>query len=124
MRASLLGFVVVVGMTVLFAEGISTAQPKVLTIKALDNVFEPKDITLKAGEATIVISNEGKDFHNFFLHAPGDKYLGAIPGAGGPYVAPGKSAERTFDLDQPGEYLFYCGPHREEGMTGRIVVEK
>ena len=123
MKTSLLGFVVVVGLTVLFAGRISTAQPKVLTLKALDYEFEPKDITLKTGEVTIVIRNEGKDFHNFFLQAPGDKFLGGIPG-GERLVSPGRSAQRAFTLDEPGEYIFYCGPHRDVGMTGRVVVEK
>lgn len=59
----------------------------------------------------------------FFLHAPGDKYLGGIPGLA-QVVSPGKSAGKSFTLDEPGEYLFYCGPHREEGMNGRLVVEK
>lgn len=125
-RASLLGFAVVVGMTVLFATRLSTAQPRVLTLKTFDNFFEPEDIVLKTGDVTIVVSNEGKGFHNFFLHAPGDKYLGAIPGAGGQYVAPGKSAEKTFDLDEPGEYLFYCGAtpgirHDRTDRRGEIV---
>jgi hypothetical protein len=36
MRAALLGVAVVVGMTVLFAGRLSTAQQRVLTLKALE----------------------------------------------------------------------------------------
>jgi plastocyanin len=39
-------------------------------------------------------------------------------------MSPGQSQETTFPADTPpGEYSFYCEPHRGAGMVGRVLVE-
>ncbi len=39
-------------------------------------------------------------------------------------MSPGQSTETTFPTDAPpGEYSFYCEPHRGAGMVGRVLVE-
>jgi plastocyanin len=35
--------------------------------------------------------------------------------------APQESFEITFD--EPGEYNYYCEPHRGAGMVGKVIVE-
>ena len=38
--------------------------------------------------------------------------------------SPGESYETTFPKDiAPGEYPYYCEPHRGAGMVGKIIVE-
>lgn len=39
-------------------------------------------------------------------------------------MSPGQSKQTTFPEDTaPGEYTFYCEPHRGAGMVGRVLVE-
>lgn len=36
--------------------------------------------------------------------------------------SPGESYSTTFDVE-PGEYTYYCAPHRGAGMVGKVIVE-
>lgn len=39
-------------------------------------------------------------------------------------MSPGQKTTTTFPADvAPGEYTFYCEPHRGAGMIGRVIVE-
>jgi plastocyanin len=44
---------------------------------------------------------------------------GAVPFHSGP-VAPGQIFRHRFDL--PGEYVYFCVPHEQLGMWGRVIV--
>lgn len=35
--------------------------------------------------------------------------------------SPGETFETTFD--EPGEYTYYCEPHRGAGMVGKVIVK-
>lgn len=86
-------------------------------VRALDNVFEPRYVTVSPG-TTVTFTNGGRNVHNVlaadegaFTDIPADAF------------APGDKGSITFDT--PGTYAYYCSLHgtRDRGMTGRIVVK-
>lgn len=84
------------------------------------NFFTPSTATIQVGE-TVTFTNSGMGFHNvdFDSTFPG----GSVPDG---FVAdPASSAEwsRSVTFDKPGDYFFFCTPHRAVGMVGRITVE-
>jgi plastocyanin len=86
-----------------------------ITISMKDNVFEPKDVTIPAGETvTITVKNEGTAIHNMSILET-DFKSDAIVNAG---------AESTFEVefDDAGEYKFQCDYHVPD-MVGTITVE-
>ena len=85
-------------------------------VLAVDNNFQPEDITIAAG-TTIRWVNNGRNDHNVLSEdgadwdVPTEEFL------------PGDEAERRFT--EPGEYRYYCSIHGtiDVGMIGSIVVE-
>ena len=84
-----------------------------LTAKSFS--FDPKDITLKAGEAKTIALHVKDIPHDFTV-----KELGIHFGADG-----GHSALQTITVDKPGTYQYYCSVsgHREAGMHGTLTVQ-
>jgi plastocyanin len=96
--------------------------------------FEPEVLTVDAGE-TVTFVNESDDAHTVTA------YENEIPEAA-PYFSSGGfanenearddlaggllSAGEKFDVrfEMPGTYQYFCIPHEDSGMTGRIVVEQ
>jgi len=77
-------------------------------------VFEPKEVTLKAGDTIKWINNKAFP-HNIVFEGHDElshKKLAQKPKA---------EFESTFN--EVGEFSYYCSPHRGAGMAGKIIVE-
>ena len=120
-------------------QGLAQPDPvSVVRIELREYVFNPAQVTLKAGRAvTLKVVNTGRATHMF-----ASQYLGSqdleIEGAemevdapnGVKYVKlqPGKSAEIKFTPTQKGTFDFSCDvktggrTHRDRGMKGQLVV--
>jgi plastocyanin len=77
-------------------------------------VFEPKVVTIKAGDTVKWVNNKAFphnivfDGHEELSH----KKLAQKPKA---------ELESTFN--EAGEFAYYCSPHRGAGMQGKVVVQ-
>ena len=77
-------------------------------------VFEPNEITIKAGE-TIHFVNGMLPPHNIIVEGRADLSRESL------MFTPGESQDIKFA--DAGEYDFLCGPHQGAGMVGTIHVE-
>ena len=78
--------------------------------------FDPKEISVKAGEVTFNFSNPSGVPHAFDIEG--------VDGGEGETVQGDDAPPLTVNLE-PGEYEFYCpvGGHRAAGMVGTLTVE-
>jgi plastocyanin len=92
-------------------------------------VFEPGELTVAAG-TTVVWANSSSELHTVTSDAEGDDYFGSGDFSSGAearknlkeaLIEPG--AEYSFTFDEPGTYSYYCIPHEDQNMRGRITVE-
>ena len=88
-------------------------------ISAQDFSFAPSDPTVKSGEVTFTLTNDGQTAHSLEIEDV-DGSDAEIEGD----VAPGQSGTLKVNL-KPGTYEFYCpvGNHKEMGMEGEITVK-
>jgi plastocyanin len=106
------------------AEGESAAGGGTVDVLAGDPFkFEPKELTVAAGEVTVNLTNQGTIIHTLaFEQVPGFEKLIA---SGTKRQAPGKgpTASGTAKLKK-GTYTFYCDEagHRGAGMEGKLIV--
>lgn len=80
--------------------------------------FQPAKVTIQAGDTIKWVNNKLAP-HNVVFDSSvknGDKLTHK-----GLAFAPGESFEATFT--EPGEYTYYCEPHRGAGMVGTITVQ-
>ena len=87
-------------------------------------VFEPATITIAKGD-TVTWENNKMAPHNVIFdenNVPGGKAVADKLTQKQLTFSPGESYSSTFDVD-PGEYTYYCAPHRGAGMVGKIVVQ-
>ncbi len=93
--------------------------PARVLIKARDFLFDPKEVTVRAGELTFEIKNEGAIEHNFVIEDGNRRPLAEIA-----IIDTGKSAEVKATL-RAGTYPFACTlpGHREAGMHGTLRVQ-
>ena len=87
-------------------------------------VFEPATITVSKGD-TVTWENNKMAPHNVIFDensVPGGKAVADKLTNKQLTFSPGESYSSTFDVD-PGEYSYYCAPHRGAGMVGKIIVE-
>ncbi|MEO1623079.1 MAG: plastocyanin [Cyanobacteria bacterium J06632_3] len=87
-------------------------------------VFEPATITISKGD-TVTWENNKMAPHNVIFdenNVPGGKAVADKLTQKQLTFSPGESYSSTFDVD-PGEYTYYCAPHRGAGMVGKIVVQ-
>lgn len=87
-------------------------------LTATDFKFDPSDSTVKSGNVSFNLKNDGQVTHSLEIEDVNgeDKELEG-------QVSPGQNGTLTVDL-KPGKYDFYCpvGNHRQMGMTGEITV--
>ena len=77
-------------------------------------VFEPAELTISAGD-TITFVNEALPPHNVIVEDHPELTHDGLA------FAAGESFDITFP--DPGDYNFWCDPHKGAGMTGVIHVE-
>ncbi len=87
-------------------------------------VFEPATITIAKGD-TVTWENNKMAPHNVVFDAnsvPGGKSVADGLTHSQLTFSPGESYGSKFDVD-PGEYTYYCAPHRGAGMVGKVIVK-
>ena len=86
---------------------------------AVDYRFNPADTTVKSGNVTFNLTNDGQQPHSLEIEDVNGQDE-EIEGD----VSPGQSGSLTVNLP-PGTYEFYCpvGNHKEMGMEGEITVK-
>ena len=89
----------------------AVAQEGDVELVAQDVEFEPTSLQAEGGQVSVFVDNEDQTLHTFTIDEL-DVDLD-IPAA--------KSARVTFDAE-PGEYEFFCVPHKED-MKGTLTVE-
>ena len=77
-------------------------------------VFEPNEITIKAGE-TIHFVNGMLPLHNIIVEGRADLSRESL------MFSPGELQDIKFA--DAGDYDFFCGPHQGAGMVGTIHVD-
>ena len=79
--------------------------------------FKPNEIRVKKGETVKVAFNNSEGMHDFVIDELNVRT---------PIIKAGESAEVEFTVDEVGEFEFYCsvGNHRQQGMTGTLIVEE
>ncbi len=97
----------------------ATGPGGTLDLTASDFKFDPSDPTVKSGEVTIQMKNDGQVAHSVSIEDVNgqDKELEGT-------VSPGQSGTLKVNLP-PGHYEFYCpvDGHKQMGMTGEITVQ-
>ncbi|MEM6450856.1 MAG: plastocyanin [Cyanobacteria bacterium P01_D01_bin.105] len=86
--------------------------------------FQPATITVSKGD-TVTWENNKMAPHNVVFDAagvPGGKDVADKLSHSQLTFSPGESYSTTFDVE-PGEYSYYCAPHRGAGMVGKVIVE-
>jgi uncharacterized cupredoxin-like copper-binding protein len=87
-------------------------------LTATDYKFAPSDPTVKSGDVTFNLKNDGQTTHSLEIENVNgqDKELEGN-------VSPGSDGTLKVNL-APGKYEFYCpvDSHKEMGMTGEITV--
>lgn len=85
-------------------------------ILAIDNVFDPEDVTIEAG-TTVTFVNAGRNDHNVIPETEGAPW--EVPAE---EFGPTETAEYRFT--EPGEYRYFCSIHGtiDVGMIGTITV--
>ena len=89
-----------------------------VTLTATDFKFNPSDPTVKSGDVSFTMKNDGQTAHSLEIEDVNgqDKELEGD-------VSPGQNGTLKVNLP-PGKYEFYCpvGNHRDMGMEGEITV--
>ncbi|WP_215618772.1 plastocyanin [Leptothoe kymatousa] len=85
--------------------------------------FEPATITIKSGDSVTWVNNKMAPHNVIFDEAavPGGKAVADALSQDQLTFSPGESYSSTFS--DPGEYSYFCAPHRGAGMVGKIIVE-
>jgi uncharacterized cupredoxin-like copper-binding protein len=88
-----------------------------VTISATDFKFSPSDPTVKAGQATFTLRNDGQAPHALEIEGNGVEEETDT-------IQPGQTANLKVDL-KPGTYEIYCpvDNHKQLGMEGELKVE-
>ena len=81
-----------------------------ISLSAVDNEFEPAELSVGSGEITVDFTNDGETVHTFT-----SEELGFDSGN----VDPGESASVTFTAPD-GPIEFVCTIHESTGMVGTI----
>jgi uncharacterized cupredoxin-like copper-binding protein len=89
-------------------------------LTATDFKFDPSDPTVKAGDVTFKMTNDGQVTHSLEIEDVTPGHDQELEGD----VSPGQSGTLTANL-KPGTYEFYCpvDDHKQMGMEGEITVK-
>ena len=101
----------------LAADRAVNASLPTVTVVAKDVRFHPADVTVTAGEWTLLeFRNDDPVVHDWMVE--GIPNLEVI-------ARPGQTETLRFVLDNPGEYMVMCSipGHAEAGMVGMLTVE-
>jgi uncharacterized cupredoxin-like copper-binding protein len=97
----------------------ATGPGGTVDLTATDYKFAPSDPTVKSGEVTFDLKNDGQTAHSVEIEDVNgqDKELEGD-------VSPGQSGTLKVNLP-PGKYEFYCpvDGHKQLGMTGEVTVK-
>ena len=95
-------------------------QASTVNLTATDFKFDPSDPTVKSGNVTFDMKNDGQVTHSLEIEDVTPGHDQELEGD----VSPGSSGKLTANL-KPGKYEFYCpiANHREMGMEGEITVK-
>lgn len=86
--------------------------------------FEPSSVTIKPGDTVKWVNNKMAPHNVVFDSGDMEDSLATKSSHKGLFFSPGESYETTFPGDTaPGEYNFYCEPHRGAGMVGKVIVQ-
>lgn len=97
----------------------ATGGGETVDVTMMDFKFDPKDPTVKPGEVTFDVVNDGETLHNMEVEGPSGE--AELPED----LQPGDSGSFNVDLSEPGKYRFYCpvGNHEQLGMVGEVTVQ-
>lgn len=131
LRRVSLALVAIVLAVSAFMFSTSDAMAETVTVKmGADNgmlVFQPAKVTVKPGDTVEWVINKVPPHNVVFddKQIPSqDKAVAKTLSHPQLLMGPGDKFSTTFPKDaQPGEYTYYCAPHRSAGMIGKIVVE-
>jgi uncharacterized cupredoxin-like copper-binding protein len=98
--------------------GVAAGAGGTVDLSATDFKFDPSDPTVKSGNVTFNLKNDGQVTHSLEIEDVNGQDV-ELEGD----VSPGSSGTLTANL-KPGTYEFYCpvDSHKEMGMTGEITV--
>lgn len=86
--------------------------------------FVPSTVTIKPGDTVEWVNNKLAPHNVVFDKSTVSDDLAVKLSHKNLAFSPGESFSSTFPEDiAPGEYTYYCEPHRGAGMVGKIVVE-
>jgi plastocyanin len=99
-------------------KSVSQAEAGITALRMRDRRFHPDGIEMTKGkEFSLSLVNQDDVRHNFHFRAPGDAPFVNI------VIQPNKTQGITFRAPgETGEYEFYCTFHKDDGMTGTVVV--
>jgi len=101
------------------ASGGGAGGGQTVDLTAADYKFNPSDPTVKSGDVTFDLKNDGQTSHSLEIEDVNGQDQ-EIEGE----VSPGQSGTLKVNLP-PGKYEFYCpvANHKEMGMEGEITVK-
>lgn len=109
---------IVLGLLIAFTAFTTNVSAETYTVKMGSDkgalVFEPKNITVKAGDTIQWINNKAYP-HNIVVQGQAELSHKKL------LVKPAAIVESTFT--EAGEYSYYCSPHRGAGMVGKVTVQ-
>lgn len=99
--------------------GLAAPASRLVEIKAREFAFDPKEISVRAGEVTFAVKNEGSIEHNFVIEDTARKTVAQISG-----IDAGKTEELKVTL-RAGTYGIVCNlpGHKDGGMTASLRVQ-
>jgi uncharacterized cupredoxin-like copper-binding protein len=107
------------GATKASTTGGAAGGGQTIDVTAADFKFDPSNTTVKSGDVTFNLTNDGQAPHSLEIEDVNgeDKEIEGD-------VSPGQSGTLAVNLP-PGKYEFYCpvGNHKEIGMEGEITVK-
>ncbi len=124
-KVLLIGLVAMVGSLFL---ALQSASAETVTVKmGADSgqlKFEPATVTIHQGDTVKWVNNKVFPHNIVFDKVPGgDAALASQISHKKLMTRPNQVVETSFSDLPPGEYSYYCTPHRGAGMAGKVIVE-